>query len=134
MTITRDYEIGGVTLEKLARLMRAVAASGNNVWVREGSSKYRITTEVAGIVLHLVEELSIISLRGDGWMISLTCDLPYGTEERFCLPSTSGREEKSRNWTAITASVSIGDVKIKSANAFKHDMAILLMFESEWVE
>ena len=133
-----EYDLGGVTLVKFVHMLRAVAASGNNDWKPEKSKNprsphtvYRLTGEIAGIKLYLVEEFDKLSLRGDGWMVTLTCDVHRYKVDSYMLPAAAGTKH-SENSKSLTYPASIKDVEIKSANAFRHDMTILLMFEHLW--
>ena len=133
--LSRNTDVAGVTLEKVANLMVAVAAAGNNGWIHSKARTkrfvYYLNGTVANMKMTLVEDKSSLSLRGDGWLISLICDNASYRYDSFKLPAPAGARPTTSS-KADVFSASIHDVHIKSANAFKHDMTILLMFESEW--
>lgn len=130
-----DYDLGGVTLVKFVHMLRAVAASGNNDWKPEKGKdriRHRLVGEIAGIKLDLVEDLDRLSLRGDGWMVTLVCDVDRHKIDSYMIPAVAGTKfnesSKSRTYPGT-----VKDVEIKSENAFRHDMSILLLFENQWV-
>ena len=130
--LTHDHEVCGVALIKIARLMCAVAASADNQWkLNKDGITYRLVGTVCGHRLHIVEKTMTMELRGDGWMISLATNYTSIQKDMFRLPSASGSRHQPDS-RSDTFPARIDSVEIKSANAFRHDMTILLMFESEW--
>lgn len=132
--IPHDYDLGGITLVKFVHMLRAVAASGKNNWKPEKPvmhTPHRLVGEIANIRLHLVEDINKLSLRGDGWMVTLTCDVGRYKADSYMLPAAAGTKH-SENSKSLTYPGTITNVEIKSANAFRHDMTILLLFEHLW--
>lgn len=133
--LTKTTDVAGTTLEKVAKLMVAVAAAGNNGWIHSKARNkrfvYYLNGTIANMKLTLVEDMSLLSLRGDGWLISLICDNASYRYDAFKLPAPAGARPTPDS-KADVFNASIQDVQIKSANAFRHDMTILLMFEHLW--
>ncbi len=134
-----ETDIYGVTLDAIARLMRQVAVVSDNNWIEEryrehgkNHSRWRITDEIGGMKLHLVEDLKDLSLRGDGWMVTFSCDVASSRSAFVRLPAPAGRQLGSS--PAFVYSAWVKSVEIKSANAFRHDMTILRLFEDQWEE
>lgn len=130
--LSHDHDVCGAPLIKIARLMCAVAAAADNKWKpNKDGITYRLVGTVCGHRLRVVEKTTTMELRGDGWMISLATNYTTIPRDLFRLPSASGSRHQPDS-QSDTFPARIDSVEIKSANAFRHDMTILLMFESEW--
>ena len=134
--ISPETDICGVTLETVAKLMRGLAFVSDNNWIEEryrehgkNHSRWRITDEIGGMRLHLVEDLKDLSLRGDGWMVTFSCDVANSRSAFVYLPAPAGRQLGT---SVLVYAAWVKGVEIKSANAFRHDMSILRLFEDQW--
>ena len=126
--LKHEHNVAGTSLLKIARLLIAVAAAGDNRWEVHQNKGYKLSGEVAGIKLHLVEKGSILSLRGGDWMVDILCEPGHG--DRFPIPASHGKKYPGANVDLYFPV--IHGVRIKSADTFRHDMTILLLFISEW--
>lgn len=137
-------EVCGVPVEVIAKLCRRVCAEGNNVWKTEKvqgktvsfrmRERFRCQADVYGKRLHLVEHGNQFSLRADGWALTFehADSRNYrhtGTPAALMMPSGAGVQDVDG---AKCYPARYSGYEISSAGKFKHDMTILLMFESEW--
>lgn len=135
--ISPETDLCGVPLGTVAKLMRGLALVSDNNWIEEryrehgkNHSRWRITDEIGGMRLHLVEDLKYLSLRGDGWMVTFSCDVASSRSAFVSLPAPAGRQLGAS--PVLVYSAWVKSVEIKSANAFRHDMSILRLFEDHW--